>query len=216
MKYYELMEAETFKNTEEVARNIFRDCQPFLKMWGWQKPLFRGSRDYDTRIPYIKEKTRQDRKPLDTRKPVHDAFVQEFNKLGFKANRNNSIFCTGDKFEANHFGTVYTIFPVGQFDFTWSSEIRDLTRRLPYLTEIIGGMSWSKFSELPPSDQKEKIDTNVIRNEIRNNYKNGGNINAAIFTGNEIMLTCKEYYLVNIKFHNNIMEELYKIVNSGR
>lgn len=52
-------------------------------------------------------------------------FDAHLKKLGFKALRSNSIFCSGNLAEAATYGKLFAIFPHNGFDFTWSPEIED-------------------------------------------------------------------------------------------
>lgn len=46
-------------------------------------------------------------------------------RSGFDALRSNSLFCSGDIETASSYGTVYAVFPVDGFNFTWSKSVSD-------------------------------------------------------------------------------------------
>lgn len=86
---------------------------------------------------------RDDRKPRDTPSEFHVAATKLMAAKGFRANRNNSIFATGDAEFAEQFaeekilsadldtptpparGRIYAIFPCDGFAFSWSRNFRD-------------------------------------------------------------------------------------------
>lgn len=124
MKYIELFEDLDPYYLEQYAKHIKQDCQPFFAKNPQMLPLYRGLNHSDN---FIKKQRRIDRKPLGTNVFRHKLAVTAFNELGFTANRDNSYFCTGAMDQADEFGTIYYIFPIGEFSFTWSPDVKDFT-----------------------------------------------------------------------------------------
>lgn len=130
-----LFEMET--SLAEVAELIKRDCQPYLNQiakYGGQI-LYRGLENTNN-ASFIIRNVRKDRLPAGINVPLHQILVDIFKKLGFNANRDNSIFCTGDKNQATIYGIPYVIFPVGHFDFTWSPKVTDLYNQFSDYSDV--------------------------------------------------------------------------------
>ena len=137
MRYHELNENIVVPflqmnedNIREAAEIIKRDCQPFLSQCGG-KLFYRGINIDEDRMGFINKRTvRENRWPKNTRRDIHDILVRTFDEIGFKANRNNSIFGNGNPTLAAFYGFPYTVFPIGDFSYTWSEHIVDLTEFL--------------------------------------------------------------------------------------
>lgn len=97
----------------------------FLKL-----PLYRGMREDSE---YLIKNIRTDRQSVDSSPFYHNVFIEGFKTAGIEANRDNSIFCTGDLGDATRYGSVYVIFPIGDFSFAYSPSIRDLYNFKTYL-----------------------------------------------------------------------------------
>lgn len=127
MRLFEISDEE--QGVSEFFKTISIDCAPFFKEMGGLKniqnnPLFRGiKKSIDTAI---KTDINQNRLPVDTPEAIHEEFVEAFSQAGFKANRNNSMFCTGSLEQAENYGIPYIIFPVGEYDITWSPDVIDM------------------------------------------------------------------------------------------
>ena len=122
-------------NLQNVSQFIKNNCQPYLRENPeFEKfPLYRGINKTDA---VIISPVRTDRRPLDTDVKTHNAIVKELSKRGIKANRNNSIFCTGDSETPYTYGNKYVIFPVGDFDFTWNPMVEDFTSEISKATTV--------------------------------------------------------------------------------
>jgi hypothetical protein len=111
---------------EEVITTIMDKCQPVIKeLLPFHKNdslLYSGRKN--TSDMFI-GKVRTDRKPMDTpidKQKMMDLLFKKYH--GWKP-RSNSIFCTGDIAQANDYGKVYAIFPIGRFKYLWNPHIRD-------------------------------------------------------------------------------------------
>lgn len=126
----------TLLSLKNVAQFIKKNCQPYLKENpDFEKfPLFRGISSSEQ---VIVSPIRTDRKPLDTDVATHNAIVKELRSRGIKANRDNSIFCSGDSDVSYTYGNRYVIFPVGNFDFTWNPKIVDMTTNIAGASTVI-------------------------------------------------------------------------------
>lgn len=89
-----------------------------------EKFLFRGIRSSDDALY---GKPFEARKPKDSNRQLHELVNGTIKSLGFTANRENSMFVTGDRSQASGYGNdLYIMFPVDGFTFTWSKTVKDL------------------------------------------------------------------------------------------
>jgi len=182
MKIIELFEADEDEQQDReielmhAIKTIKQDCQPFLEQAGGRL-LFRGSNSFVSgKGPsklFQKRTVRTDRKPLSTDLLVHQAsddwFHDEFGIRG----RSAAVFATGDHTAANTYGTVYAIFPIGDFKFIWSPVVRDL---------FVAGRDIHFASQVVPYLEKA-------------GYRDR-DLAKAIKSSKEIMIACKEYYML--------------------
>lgn len=128
MKIFEVTE-EMNVTPEQIALGIKNSCQPYLKAINYdvmKYKLYRGTNDWHIKKPvYIKD-IRPNRNPSGSSRGLHELFIKNFELLGFKANRNNSVFCSGDEDVADGYGRVKIIYPLGNINYTWSPKIDDL------------------------------------------------------------------------------------------
>lgn len=113
-----------------VVDFILDNCKPWLQKNPKLIPLYRGAKGKNTDgslYPAVVVPVRTDRKPLDTDVYYHDFVNDYFKKIGSPVTRGNSVFASGNITYASHYGTVYLMFPIGEFDFMWSPEIDDFT-----------------------------------------------------------------------------------------
>ena len=120
------------KHGKQVASFIKQKCAPWLKeTQNGKRVLYRGFRHIDIPMAFTK-KVRKRRDPKDSPKEKHNAFNLMIKKCGKKANRTNSLFATGDKYDAEEYGVTYIIFPIGNFAYTWHEDHRDWHGDVPY------------------------------------------------------------------------------------
>jgi hypothetical protein len=60
------------------------------------------------------------RRPLDSEPYFQDLWDTLLTQMGFQALRRNSIFCIADEYHAESYGTLYLIFPLDGFSYTYS------------------------------------------------------------------------------------------------
>lgn len=129
-----LSEVYSRSSTDETAKanflvmvnRVLKDCQPFLKdveKMGAVESIWSGRRK-DTDM--FRGSIRTDRKPTDTHIDIHNDLDAEFQRqFGWPA-RGNSLFCTGDIYDADEYGVPYAIYPIGNWKFLWNPDIGDL------------------------------------------------------------------------------------------
>lgn len=171
---------EALEKATEIAKIIKKDCKPFLQAKkGCKKNwLFRGSK-LSTAKFIIRKTVRKNRRPTDTPREVHKLIDNAFLKrFGWRA-RSNAVFGLGS--HSLHFphlagGQEWLCFPIGKFKFIWSDEIADL---------------YGDYIEMLELGLEEEMLDNLMNKYTDKNFC------AALDSGHEIMIQCKEYYMVN-------------------
>lgn len=174
------------------------DCAQYLKEIDYSlydHMLYRGV--VDTTKKYIAKTVRlENRKPKDINLSLHNQINEYFIK-NYGAPFRNSIHVTADEPQAYEYaaggyntGSVYIIFPVGQFEYLWSPKISDM------LDAAMGHDLQRYGSNVSDEDRDlKKLEKYWER------FKDGAlstyqttDLVAAIKSGNEVMIRCKEYY----------------------
>lgn len=184
MKIAELIVEEEYSESE-IVELIKRNCGPYLLQWP-VNPVFRGVKGKPDKA--FKQSVRSDRKPRDSSLETHNAIDDWFlKKFGFKA-RSETVFVTGDYKTAKKYGKVYAVFPIGEFKFVWSPDIKDL------------------------GEEVGNDDIADIHDILDDSYFDDDHLGIAIGSKNEIMIKCKEYYAVPINGKQDIqaMKDLFE------
>jgi len=175
---------------------IHRNCQPFLKEW---LKSFKGHnleiwyRGMQSSVSFFQRDVRTERIPTNTDVELHLELDSEFNKRYGHKYRSNALFVTGDVSEANEYGSVFMIFPIGDFKYLWNERIDDLF----LFTDILSG-------------NKPEYSSGTYKEKLLSTYKST-NMMRAINSEVEIMLACKQYYGLRAKIYNNIILEWFKV-----
>ena len=181
---------------EEIDELIDKNCKSVLKELKGHI-LYRGIKKF--KGPCYKIQTRADRNPTDTPKAVQKMFDDICQDLYGWMPRSTGVFCTGDRNQAGAYGSIYTIWPIGNFKFIWSEEIRDF-----YTTLKIEAREFRLKHKILHSDD---IYSEIYKNEefqlriakvIKESYTNI-NLYKATLSAHEIMISCKEYYVKEYK-----------------
>ena len=124
MKWQQLTEDANLDESN-VWEFIQKNCQPYLsENPDWIKyPLFRGMNE---KAPITINVIRTNRGPKDSSPFYHNLYNKAFASKGIQTNRSNSVFCSGDPYQAEDYGDLYVIFPIGNFNYAYSPEIHDL------------------------------------------------------------------------------------------
>ena len=181
-------ERSTDMDEDKFIEDVRKKCKPTLRVMNKTGYYFNRI-EMSTFGQYFKKETRRDRKPLDTIDEYHEAMDGWFLKnYGWRARSENSLFVYGRKIKDD-----YYVFPIGKFKFVWSSRVKDPT---------------GVFQLDSPYDAT--YNDELIKFLKRSNYSDK-NIIAAIKSGNEIMIQCKEYYGMLWTYDkDDVLEELLK------
>ena len=181
MRFKEYITEDVDKQeANERLKLILKDCKPYiniLKKISFMYYFLSGRRSGYGSLDFDKKKVRQNRKPKDTPEEIHQWVDKWFyEKFGIKA-RSQTLFCTSDRTSAHTYGKIYYIFPIGKFEVIWSKEHMDLYKRA-YMD-----MGIERYKE-------------YFLDNYQYTYTKGKPVNA-LKSGNEIMLYCKEYYMLS-------------------
>lgn len=194
---------------QKLANIISKNCKPFLKQINeGTPPLYRGQsaglNQVEDRL--FRSSTIENRKPKDTLINDHNIIDQWlFDHFGIKFRSNHIMFATGQKRVVNHYGKPYKVIPIGNFQFCWSLSIADSLDLVPKAYEIhyemeekYGIEDATEISEEQYKQYRAEINKEMIEKRLaRGNYSTS-NLDAAIKSENEVMIHCKEYFLLSV------------------
>jgi len=194
MRHYELINEDTESHPNILAA-ITKDCQPFLSRLGGKlgdHPLYRGMNGDNALKGLTRKKVRLfDREPMSTARIKHERYNNYFEEMYGEPFRN-SLFATGSIEQANYYGAVHAVFPIGEFSWLWSPIIEDMAIDIRWPS--VGG-----FVNVPSS--QKAVDDVLSRSQ----YQVDSNLKGAIESGHEIMIRCDEYYAISKKIFDGII-----------
>lgn len=186
-----------------VANRIKTRCQKWFSEGGGvtsSRILYRGTLDNlgDAVIMPV----RRDRRSMNTRPEITKVWNDAITKSGRVANRKNAVFATGSKDVAFGYGlgsdeSVYVLFPLGSFKYTWSVALQD------WFTKLFDLFTWEErdqieeFSIYYPDNPPSVIDEKLIPS-LRGDDQS---MAAAIVSENEIMIHCREVLMISVPFY---------------
>jgi len=203
------------KTKQEIIETLEKDCKPFISKMGKSRILLRGSRRANP-DGIIKLSPRSDRKPLSTnpgiQKIIDEVFQSEF---GWKP-RSTGLFCTTVFNTALFYGQTNSIWPIGPFKFLWSQKISDFF-------SWISDVSPTEYSQLIKGSitnltPGEASDPEVIK-KVKEILKKAvdqytdKNLSKALNSNSEIMIGCKNYYMVSEEFKADLQKH-FKVGSS--
>lgn len=163
---------------------IMKNCSKYLRenndptmniMWRGMPFKSQGS---------VVKTVRKDRKPVDTNFKVHGILDEWFNDtFGLRA-RSQGLFVTGDMKQAGTYGERFIIFPVGDYKYVWSPEVRDLLKVAKSDIALV-------LRDKPQSDHESAI--RGIMDGL--NYQTDGLVEA-LRTKHEVVMMCDQYIAV--------------------
>ena len=164
---------------------IIKDCKPFIRqLKGAHNLLLRGTNKRNPGM--LKVKPRQDRHPMSTPYTIQNLLDEYFKaKFGW-APRSSGVFVSGSLLTALFYGPVNSVWPIGNFKFVWSPVVSDLFAEL-------SNKKWSHWLT-NPDELKAIVDTYTNKNLSKAINNTVG------VQGTEIMIGCKEYYMVKNEY----------------
>jgi hypothetical protein len=123
------LQADYGEQIHELANIITERCQPWIREIGGMQnfkdlPFYRGTRNAVEGAWEVRP-VRQDRKPADSPRALHDFFNRIIAQSGKVANRSNALFVYGEPTRTLPYGATHVIVPMGDFHYTWSDEMQD-------------------------------------------------------------------------------------------
>ena len=167
LAYQKEYETSTVNDRPVKMDNLFKalakHCKEIIKVYkelnrnnfDRQKFLFRGIKSSDDAVY---GKPFDARKPKDSNRDLHDLVNGTINKLGFEANRENAMFVSGDRGQASNYGSLYIMFPMDGFKFTWSKTVKDLVLDSSKKLEMMDKDVVRQLRELIKTAKAEKED----------------------------------------------------------
>jgi hypothetical protein len=180
-----------------MADMILRKCGPFIRQIGWKNFLYRGIHPSTT--DFSINDCPVNRKPKDTPQFFHDIADEWFlNEFGVRY-RSNAVFASGSHQQAESYGTVYAIFPCGKFKFCWSVDVHDMTKEFKFL--MTRAMN----------DEDEGVGR--MMEALANCNYGEQDLQYARESGNEIMIHCGEYIMVDAE--DGTLDNLVKYIDEN-
>lgn len=199
---------------DKLREFIIHNCSDFLKE-AKGKLLRRGIK---SNKDIFLGRSRNNREPSATDAEASKLIDEKLSSAGFIALRSNSIFCSASE-QINEFGKEYIIYPINGYSFTWSLQIRDLTRTLGLTTKAIELYKDNDFRLWPDQDYAKRLLTktsNSLKNleilspiEYVEHYRfRKDHMIAALNSGNEILIN-GSYVAIRFEYkHYDLVKSL--------
>ncbi len=175
------------ENRNDIISVIENDCHYWVEELGginnvlFNSPVYRGRENlFSNNEEMIKEKCPTNRQPVSTNLRLHtiaDNWFLNNENIGLRF-RSKALFVVGDLDAASIYGSPAILAPIGDYDYCWSPRISDL---------------FAAFSGLPLTVSKDQI--NQILDDGKYQFNFG--IKQGIKLHHEIMINCKEAWLIN-------------------
>jgi hypothetical protein len=178
------------KTIDTAAKLIKKNCKPFLTDWGKlnsNKPLYTG-RAVSGKYDFIKKSVTKDRNPWDMPLELHGLLDNWFYKKFKVKARSNTVLATFNKTQAEFSGNTHLIFPIGEYSAISSQKIKDLYL---YFVKIKNSNKTMTMYELYNKMIQLMDDNDYQKKLLRHD--------------NEIMITCKKYYLVSLEMEHELL-----------
>ena len=205
---------ELEKKAKHIAKLIYKNSKPWFSEAG-NELIYRGVKGFGLNPKLaFRGKPRTKRITQDTPVEFQNIVDSILKELGFKALRGNSFYVTGNRLATDDYGDIYVIFPIGNFDYTWSPKIRDLyfkffkqfgtgdgiiDKFLPKDNRI-----YTNSTKSVAKDWFKMVDQNKLRKFLQKSYRST-NLEGAVNSNSEIMLK-SDYYAIQERFFNDYVE----------
>jgi len=181
----------------EMVHAIKRDCQPYLqeaKPFDAYTQLMRGMGKANKNFIDNKSIRLDDRTPKDIPKELHSR-INSYFKQKFGGEFRNALFASGDYIQAENYGNVYYIYPIGDFKYLYNPDIEDLFMNYDEYAP------WFKPGTGPSPEELERQRREAMQTffdeEIDVNGWHNTNLQAGIQSGMEIMIRAKAYHAIS-------------------
>lgn len=197
-------EVQTIKNADHFTKVIQDNCSEILKAYEKSGTvLYRGIQASEGKEGIITA-IRPDRKPVEMRKDLHELLHLAFLKIGLKATRKNSIFCTTNEGIARDWGQVYVIFPKDG----WNATVFE-THKSDYTFYAMSNMKYEIEDWNAPEDKKVDILVKALEKMEPISISNSTEMAHILSEGYEdILLTGDSYIAVKIPLARRALKML--------
>jgi hypothetical protein len=212
----------------QMAVKVGNECQFFISQTAPYRPLYRGISSSNFGEPMITKRVRlDDREPTDTTEELH-ALANEYFVEQYGAPFRNSMFVTGDDSWAGAYGRIYSVYPIGDFEYLWSPKTKDLwqaSRTIRHANTkfrlAVGRYESRKEGGFPEQGMGEKESsaavaemktyfekaTAAFEENVLSGYQKD-NLDDGIISKHEIMIRTKTYHAISF---NELAQEQYGI-----
>jgi hypothetical protein len=204
-----LLEDNLPTDAAEIAALIKRDCASFLSKSKFRSSnqstwLWRGTNDF-VKNAFNMHTVRESRMPTDISRNLHYAIDNALKNLtGYNFRSGQIIFASGDANQAATYARdkyPSIIFPIGDFDFCWSKDVKDAYDFFDNRGEPFGESEIRRALGLNPNRGGDHLDrkewAELVSKFIEGGYSNyvfNKDLDTAIKSNVEIMIKCKSYY----------------------
>lgn len=201
MKLFEIQEQSDYKSeVNHFIEKVAQDCKSFLYHKEPSQVLYRGMKPSGD---FVYDKVvRKDRVPTSTNIGISERIDEYFKKKFGYPFRSQSIFLTSNYPMASVYGEIYSIYPVGDFQFLWSPEVKDLYVKLNALmiTEynIHNRFFDQDYNEGEGKKRKERF-LNDLDEIIKDFEYQRTDLSTAIDSRREIMIRVNSYHAIKYK-----------------
>lgn len=202
------------RTAERVAAFIKKNCKPWLSQTDNGKfVVYRGFSGgytrYTKNASVFTKKVRINRRPLGSPPELHRLFNTVIALAGKTANRSNSVAVIGDESKAWEYGDQFVTIPIGNFNYTWHTELGpDWTSEFSWFIEIAGDhVDLDDFDTYPGRKLPKKI-TKQYLDKVYGARLVGGvrgddkSLAEAIRLKYEIMIKADEIIAIDPRFYN--------------
>lgn len=176
-------------------------------------------------------KVRKNRRPRDIDfdiQELFDFYARKHFNIGL---RSSGVFTTKSYLDSTEYGIPFIFFPIGNYEYYWNPNIRDLysrfedlpianyfiSRRDDYLRDVFHE-EWLELNDDPGKSAKDMDDwydeksREVIEefedyvDDIVREYKSNKSSSLGEVANQEILFICDEYYLINPAYAHFIYE----------
>lgn len=178
---------QLFESESKALQLIKRDCGPWLKHVGkhlvYRGFVFRPRTKTSIEDVFLCQ-VRKDRRPKDSSKELHDLVNEYLFKHSGIHYRSEAVF-VGALDMAQEYGSPFAIFPIGDFHYAWSKDIKD---------------PWAENEDDTTQEQREENLAKLKKKlESRDDvYIYDKGIDEALRLNHEIMISCNSYYAIPI------------------